>query len=124
MPTVRCARHRRHRYCRDGYPSRVIGDDDPGSQQSVPPAAFCVQLAELDDYFQSSSLAHLNTAHFQPDAARLAHERMRAIEDLELVLGILEQFCKRIPSAVHILDMMRTVLKRLSVPSQSGMRGC
>lgn len=70
------------------------------------------------------SLIYSTTARLQPDAPRFAHERTRAIEDLELVLGILDQFCRKFPSAVQILDMVRTVLKRLSVPPHSGMRGC
>ncbi|KAL4819550.1 fungal-specific transcription factor domain-containing protein [Aspergillus spinulosporus] len=70
------------------------------------------------------SLIYSTTARLQPDAARFAHERTTAIEDLELVMGILEQFCRKFPSAVQILDMVRTVLERLSMQSQSGMRGC
>ncbi|KAL4736622.1 fungal-specific transcription factor domain-containing protein [Aspergillus similis] len=70
------------------------------------------------------SLIYSTTARLQPDAARFAYERTRAIEDLELVMGILEQFCRKFPSAVQILDMVRTVLERLNVQPQSGMRGC
>ncbi|KAL4985272.1 fungal-specific transcription factor domain-containing protein [Aspergillus falconensis] len=69
------------------------------------------------------SLIYSVTAQIPPDAVRFARERTRALEDLELVMGILEQFCREFPSAVQIQNMVRTVLERLSVQSQSESGG-
>ncbi|KAL5044566.1 fungal-specific transcription factor domain-containing protein [Aspergillus fruticulosus] len=69
------------------------------------------------------SLIYSVTAQIPPDAVRFARERTRALEDLELVMGILEQFCRKFPSAVQIQNMVRTVLERLSVQSQSESGG-
>ncbi|RDW78863.1 Zn(II)2Cys6 transcription factor [Aspergillus mulundensis] len=57
------------------------------------------------------SLMYSTTA--QPDTVPFELEKTRAIEDLELVMGMLEQFCRKFPSAGQIQNMVRTVLDRL-----------
>ncbi|KAL4779770.1 fungal-specific transcription factor domain-containing protein [Aspergillus varians] len=57
------------------------------------------------------SLIYSTTA--QPGTMPFVLERTKAIEDLELAMGILDQFCRKFPSAVQIQSMVRTVLERL-----------
>ncbi|KAL4949083.1 fungal-specific transcription factor domain-containing protein [Aspergillus filifer] len=63
----------------------------------------------------NASLTLIFSVTAQPETISSMLARTRAIEDLESVMVLLDQFCRKFPSAVQIQKMIRTVLERLGL---------